>query len=59
MVVDVGTGSGCLGITVKLEIPEIDIYATDINPVILEKAKAGIYKLDDMKKNSSNYQSSS
>jgi chemotaxis protein methyltransferase CheR len=32
------------------------IYATDINPVILEKAKAGIYRLDDMKKNSINYQ---
>lgn len=32
------------------------IYATDINPVILEKAKAGIYRLEDMKKYSSNYQ---
>jgi chemotaxis protein methyltransferase CheR len=34
------------------------IYATDINPVILERAKAGIYKLEDMKKNSMNYQQS-
>ena len=34
------------------------IYATDINPVILEKAKSGIYRLDDMKKYSLNYQES-
>ncbi len=34
------------------------IYATDINPVILEKAKAGIYRLEDMKKFSENYQQS-
>lgn len=32
------------------------IYATDINPIILEKAKAGIYRLEDMKKYSQNYQ---
>lgn len=34
------------------------IYATDINPVILEKAKAGIYRLEDVKKYSINYQES-
>lgn len=27
--VDIGTGSGCLGITAKLEIPELDIALTD------------------------------
>lgn len=32
------------------------IYATDINPLILEKAKAGIYRLEDIKKYSINYQ---
>lgn len=37
-------------------LERVMIYATDINPVILEKAKAGIYKLEDMKKNSLNYQ---
>lgn len=37
-------------------LDRVMIYATDINPVILEKAKAGIFKLDDMKKNSTNYQ---
>lgn len=39
-------------------LDRVMIYATDINPVILEKAKAGIYRLDDMKKNSLNYQQS-
>lgn len=39
-------------------LERVMIYATDINPVILEKAKAGIYRLDDMKKNSLNYQQS-
>ncbi|MEA9356196.1 protein-glutamate O-methyltransferase CheR [Bacteriovorax sp. PP10] len=37
-------------------LDRVMIYATDINPVILDKAKAGIYKLEDMKKNSLNYQ---
>lgn len=39
-------------------LDRVMIYATDINPVILEKAKAGIFKLEDMKKNSINYQQS-
>lgn len=39
-------------------LERVMIYATDINPVILEKAKSGIYRLDDMKKNSLNYQQS-
>lgn len=39
-------------------LDRVMIYATDINPVILEKAKAGIYRLEDMKKNSLNYQQS-
>ncbi len=29
--VDVGTGSGCLGITAKLELPELDVTLTDIS----------------------------
>lgn len=29
--VDVGTGSGCLGITAKLEIPELDVTLIDIS----------------------------
>ena len=39
-------------------LERVMIYATDINPVILEKAKAGIYRLDEMKKNTLNYQQS-
>lgn len=35
---------------------KVMIYATDINPLILEKAKAGIYHVEDMKKNTTNYQ---
>ena len=37
-------------------LDRVMIYATDINPVILEKAKLGVYRLEDMKKNSMNYQ---
>ena len=29
--VDIGTGSGCLGITTKLEFPEMDVALTDIS----------------------------
>lgn len=29
--IDVGTGSGCLGITAKLEIPELDVTLADIS----------------------------
>ena len=29
--VDVGTGSGCLGITAKLELPQLDVTLTDIS----------------------------
>ncbi len=38
-VVDVGTGSGCLGITAKLEIPDAEVMATDIDPKCLEVAR--------------------
>jgi release factor glutamine methyltransferase len=36
--VDVGTGSGCLGITAKLEIPGLDVTLTDISPAALAVA---------------------
>lgn len=38
-------------------LDRVMIYATDINPVILDKARDGKMKLDEMKKNSINYQS--
>jgi release factor glutamine methyltransferase len=37
--VDVGTGTGCLGITAKLEWPEIDVTLTDVNVHALNLAK--------------------
>jgi chemotaxis protein methyltransferase CheR len=39
-------------------LDRVMIYATDINPIILEKAKAGIYRIEDMKKYTLNYQQS-
>jgi release factor glutamine methyltransferase len=38
--VDVGTGSGCLGITAKLEIPELDVTLLDISQHALVVARA-------------------
>lgn len=37
--VDVGTGSGCLGITAKLEIPELDVTLLDISRHALKVAE--------------------
>ena len=36
--IDVGTGSGCLGITAKLEIPDLDVTLTDISLAALAVA---------------------
>ncbi len=38
-IVDVGTGSGCIGTTVKLEVPQTMVFATEINPDALMVAK--------------------
>lgn len=38
-VVDVGTGSGCVGITVKLGCPEVEVIATDVSEECLEVAR--------------------
>lgn len=37
--VDVGTGTGCLGITAKLEWPELDVTLTDIDNYALNVAR--------------------
>jgi release factor glutamine methyltransferase len=48
-IIDVGTGSGCIGITLALEIPDIKIICTDISEDALEVAKenADIHKVTD------------
>lgn len=38
-VIDVGTGSGCLAITTKLEIPNLNVIATDISASALKIAR--------------------
>lgn len=43
--VDVGTGSGCLGITAKLELPELDVTLTDISHHALKVAETNAVQL--------------
>lgn len=38
-IIDVGTGSGALAITAKLELPHVDVMATDIDPGALKVAE--------------------
>ncbi len=43
--VDVGTGSGCLGITAKLELPELDVTLLDISRHALTVAETNAKRL--------------
>lgn len=45
-VVDVATGSGCIGITLSLEEPNMNVTITDISAEALEVAKSNMTKLD-------------
>lgn len=44
--VDIGTGSGCLGITAKLELPELDVTLCDISNHALNVAKTNAKTLE-------------
>ena len=50
IILDVGTGSGCIGITIALEIPSSSVIAIDISNSALSTAKknANIYGLKNM-----------
>ncbi len=39
-IVDVGTGSGCIAVTLAKELPTVEIHAVDISPAALEIARA-------------------
>lgn len=45
-VADIGTGSGALAITAKLELPNINVIATDIDPACIKVAKQNAKKHD-------------
>lgn len=38
-IIDIGTGSGCLAITAKLELPDAEVTATDTSPKALKIAR--------------------
>lgn len=46
LVVDVGTGSGCLAITAKLELPNAEVIGSDISPACLKIAKQNAIRLN-------------
>ncbi|MBR3204254.1 HemK family protein methyltransferase [Candidatus Saccharibacteria bacterium] len=44
-ILDVGTGSGCVGISVKLEIPEAEVILSDISKKALDVARRNAGKM--------------
>ena len=44
-VIDIGTGSGALGVTIKKELPLIKVTLSDISPKALEVAKHNAHRL--------------
>ncbi len=44
-ILDIGTGSGCIAVTLNLEIPNSKVYAIDVSQLSLEVAKENSTKL--------------
>ena len=45
-ILDVGTGSGCIAITIKKELPKSEVYATDVSEKALKIAQKNATKHD-------------
>ena len=45
VVVDVGTGSGCIAVTLALENPDAEVYATDVSAPALDVARDNAQRL--------------
>ena len=44
-ILDIGTGSGAIAISIKLENPKAEVYASDISPKAIVKARGNAEKL--------------
>ena len=46
--IDIGTGTGCIGLSIAHEHPELSYYLTDISPRALEVARSNVERLREM-----------